>query len=102
MEKSKFTGQPIIRTVPKIEVAAKVAGACRRHGINAPTCHAWKSKCADMEVPQSLHLKDVQSDLHRLTHTHTDLAMGHCTPGTSPREKSRSGTSNQLSDIFPV
>jgi putative transposase len=77
MKKSKFSEEQIVRILKEVEVGAKVAETCRRHGISEPTYCVWKNKYAGMEVSQLRHPKDVEAELGRLRRMYADLALEH-------------------------
>ena len=77
MKKSKFSEEQMVRILKEVEVGAKVAETCRKHGISEPTYYVWKSKCAGMEVSQLRHLKDIEGELARMKRMYAELALEH-------------------------
>ena len=66
MKKSRFAEEQIISILGKSQAGAKVAELCRRHGISDATYYLWKSKYANMTVPEAKRLRTLEEENSRL------------------------------------
>ncbi len=64
--KSRFTEEQIIKILGEAQAGAKVAELCRRHGISDATYYLWKSKYANMTVPEAQRLRALELENSRL------------------------------------
>ena len=48
MKKSRFSEAQIVGILKEVEMGAKVAETCRKHGVNEPTYYKWKSLTFDL------------------------------------------------------
>lgn len=77
MKKSKFSEQQIVGVLKEVEVGAKVAETCRKHGIAEATYYQWKSKYGGLEVCQLRRMKDLEAECARLKKMYAELALDH-------------------------
>jgi putative transposase len=75
MRKSKFTKSQIAAILKEGEAGVAVAEVCRKHGINAPTYYAWKSKYAGATVSDLTRMCELEVENARLKRMYTDLAL---------------------------
>lgn len=64
--KSRFTEEQIISILGEAQAGAKVGELCRRHGISDATYYHWKSKYANMTVPEAKRLRALEAENSRL------------------------------------
>jgi putative transposase len=50
VKKPRFSEEQIVRILKVVEVGAKVAETCRKHGISGATYYNWKARHAGMDV----------------------------------------------------
>ena len=77
MKKSKFSEEQIVNILKEVELGAKVAETCRKHGIAEPTYYKWKSKYAGLEVSQLRYMKDLEAECAKLKKMYAELALEH-------------------------
>lgn len=64
----------MVRILKEVEVGAKVAETCRKHGTSELTYYVWTSKCAGMDSATAA-LEEIESELSRLKRMCADLAL---------------------------
>jgi putative transposase len=64
--KKRFTEEQIIKILEEGRAGMKVEELCRKHGISNPTYYAWKSKYANMTVPEAQRMKHLESENAKL------------------------------------
>lgn len=77
MKKSRFSEAQMLRILKEVEMGAKVAETCRRHGISEPTYYKWKSQFAGMTVSHLSQLRQLQEENAKLKRMYADLALMH-------------------------
>jgi len=64
--KKRFTEEQIIKVLEEARAGMKIQELCRKHGISEPTYYAWKSKYANMTVPDAQRMKTLETENSRL------------------------------------
>jgi putative transposase len=77
MKKSRFSESQIVAILKEVELGAKVAETCRKHGISDPTYYKWKSQYAGMSVSHLAQLRELQDENAKLKRMYADLALMH-------------------------
>lgn len=77
MKKSRFSEAQIVGILKEVEVGAKVAGPCRKHGVSKPTYYKWKSQFSGMTVSHLAQLRQLQDENAKLKRMYADLALMH-------------------------
>lgn len=74
MKKSRFTEAQIVGILKEVEMGAKVAETCRKHGVSEPTYYKWKSQFSGMTVSHLAQLRQLQDENAKLKRMYADLA----------------------------
>ncbi len=77
MKKSKYSEQHIISLLKVVELGAKVADFCRKHGISKATYYKWKAAYGGMDVSQLGQLRALQAKNAQLKKMYAELALVH-------------------------
>ena len=77
MKRSKFSEAQIVSILKEVELGAKVAATCRKHGISEPTYYKWKSQFAGMSVPHLAELRTLKEENAKLKRMYAELALVH-------------------------
>ena len=77
MKKSRFSEAQMIDILKEVELGAKVAETCRKHGISEPTDNEWKSQFSGMTVSHLSQLRQLQDENAKLKRMYADLALMH-------------------------
>lgn len=64
--RKRYTEEQIIEAIKRHEAGVKVDEICRDLGISAGTFYNWRSKYAGLEVNDAKHLKELESENHKL------------------------------------
>lgn len=64
--KSRFTEEQIIKVLEEGRAGMKVQELCRKHGISDATYYIWKTKYADMTVPEAQRMRALESENGKL------------------------------------
>jgi putative transposase len=64
--KKRFTEEQIIRILEEGRAGMKVEEVCRKHGISHPTYYNWKTKFANMTVPDAQKMRTLESENTKL------------------------------------
>ena len=71
MKKSRFTEAQIVGILKEVEMGAKVAETCRKHGVSEPTYYKWKSQFSGMTVSHLAQLRQLQDENAKLKRSWT-------------------------------
>ena len=77
MKKSRFSEAQIVGILKEVEMGAKVAETCRKHGVSEPTYYKWKSQFSGMTVSHLAQLRQLQDENAKLKRMYADLALMH-------------------------
>src|SRR5690606_6367356 len=77
VKKSRFSEAQMVGILKEVELGAKVAETCRKHGISEPTYYKWKSQFAGMTVSHLSQLRQLQEENAKLKRMYADLALMH-------------------------
>ena len=75
MKKSRFSEAQIVGLLKEVEMGAKVAETCRKHGNSEPTYYKWKSQFSGMTVSHLSQLRQLQDENAKLKRMYADLAL---------------------------
>lgn len=64
--KSRFTEEQIIKILEEGRAGMKVQELCRKHGISHGTYYIWKTKYADMTIPEAKRMRALESENTKL------------------------------------
>lgn len=64
--KSRFTEEQIIKVLEEGRAGMKVQELCRKHGISDATYYIWKTKYADMTVPEAQRMRTLETENSKL------------------------------------
>ena len=64
--KSRFTEEQIIKILEEGRAGMKVQELCRKHGISDATYYLWKTKYADMTVPEAKRIRALEAENSKL------------------------------------
>jgi putative transposase len=64
--KGRFNEDQIIKILEEGRAGMKVKELCRKHGISEPTYYNWKSKYANMTVPEAQRMRILESENAKL------------------------------------
>ena len=77
MKKTRFSEEQIVRILKEVEVGAKVAETCRKHGISEATYYNWKARYVGMDVSQLRRLKELEAENAKLKRMYAELSLEH-------------------------
>ena len=66
MKKSRLSETQMIGILKEVELGAKVAQTCRKHGISEATDYKWKSQFSGMTVSHLSQLRQLQDENAKL------------------------------------
>jgi putative transposase len=64
--KKRFTEEQIIKILEEGRAGMKVEDLCRKYAISHPTYYNWKSKFANMTVPEAQRMRTLESENSKL------------------------------------
>ena len=71
VKKSRFSEAQIVGILKEVEMGAKVAETCRKHGVSEPTYYKWKSQFSGMTVSHLAQLRQLQDENAKLKRSWT-------------------------------
>ncbi len=74
MKKSRFSEAQMVGILKEVELGAKVAETCRKHGISEPTYYKWKSKYGGLEASELRRVKELEAENAKLKRMYAELA----------------------------
>ena len=64
--KKRFTEEQIIKVLEEGRAGMKILELCRKYGISEPTYYNWKTKYANMTVPEAQRMRILESENAKL------------------------------------
>jgi putative transposase len=77
VKKSRLTGSQTLVIFTKGGSGISLAEVCRKHGISSPTHCQWKSKHADMPLPELKRVKELEAENAKLKQIFAELALAN-------------------------
>ena len=60
--RKRYSEEQIIKILEEGRAGMKVEELCRKHGISQPTYYNWKTKFANMTVPDAKRMRILESE----------------------------------------
>ena len=75
MKKGRFTEEQIVGILQEAAAGMKVTEVCRKYGISDCTFYTWRSKYADMTIPDVKRMKALEAENSKLKTLVADLTL---------------------------
>lgn len=64
--KKRFTEEQIIKVLEEGRAGMKIEELCRKYGVSHGTYYTWKTKYADMTVPEAKKMRALEAENSKL------------------------------------
>lgn len=75
MKRSRYSDEQIAYALRQVEGGTAVADVCRQMGISEATFYVWKSKYANLGMPEIRELRQLREENSKLKRLVADLSL---------------------------
>ena len=75
MPRKRYTEEQIVSILKESAAGAKTLDVCRKYGISDATFYTWRTKYAEMTVPDIKKLRALEDENRKLKHMVADQAL---------------------------